>query len=632
MVEGDRRSSGRTDRVRRGDAERATGLFAAVAKANRAASGIETPRFASSAAEAAVAGAAAGDLASMRELLTDAEAGSRRWIERAAAAQASAKQSLSLRQARGVVDSLIALEIAEQSKRPDAVPRIAELLWRWKGIVTLRQRADRIAGRNPELRPLLARLRRANQAYAAAPSNLPADRREMLEAAREAAERELSARSVAYREAVAVPTVEQVAARLPARSALVDVIGYLDLPDGVPANLWKPRTRRYLFLVVRSDGAASVFAFRNDAASAIDGLVREFRRAIADRDRVAADRAGATLRGKVWQPIDGFLAEADEPVETLFFSPDGELCGLPLAALPGRRPGGFLIEDHRVATVPFARLAFAGEAPLDTEREAAGGLLVVGDVDYGTAADAEPDWKPLPGLAAEAGEVARRFEAEFPGRPLRSLSGEAAREDRVLAALPEAGIVHLATHGYFEATGASDGSRSRSGGVAGLRSGLVFAGANRGVAGSGDGILRALEIEALSLPATELVVLSACETGLGSTTAGEGLMGLQRAFQIAGAEGVVASLWKVDDAATRLLMRRFSRNLWQEKLPPAEALRRAQLSLIREPAALLAAGVARPRGVRKLKPREVSEPSADVAGETTDPYFWAAFQFSGGIR
>src|SRR4029079_7751533 len=106
----------------------------------------------------------------------------------------------------------------------------------------------------------------------------------------------------------------------------------------------------------------------------------------------------------------------------------------------------------------------------------------------------------------------------------------------------------------------------------GLLSGIVLAGANRPPeAGKDDGILTALEVAELDLRGTELVVLSACETGLGRVVGGEGLLGLQRAFQVAGARSVIASLWAVDDQATRNLMERFYQNLWVERMPQGEA-------------------------------------------------------------
>ena len=97
-------------------------------------------------------------------------------------------------------------------------------------------------------------------------------------------------------------------------------------------------------------------------------------------------------------------------------------------------------------------------------------------------------------------------------------------------------------------------------------------------------------MQALDLRGCELVVLSACETGLGEAEDGQGVLGLQRAFQAAGARAVVASLWKVDDAATGVLMERFYTNLWDKKLPKLEALRQAQLAVLNDPGLVTSVG------------------------------------------
>src|SRR5206468_4314748 len=159
-----------------------------------------------------------------------------------------------------------------------------------------------------------------------------------------------------------------------------------------------------------------------------------------------------------------------------------------------------------------------------------------------------------------------------------------ATENAVRTEAPKHRWLHIATHGFFapkqlksalgppdkdERGGDSSGLFEREG-VAGfhpgLLSGIVLAGANQPIEpGKDDGILTALEVAELDLGQVELVVLSACETGLGQTAGGEGVLGLQRAFQVAGAKTVIASLWAVPDNATRELMERFYAGLLDKK-------------------------------------------------------------------
>jgi CHAT domain-containing protein len=162
-------------------------------------------------------------------------------------------------------------------------------------------------------------------------------------------------------------------------------------------------------------------------------------------------------------------------------------------------------------------------------------------------------------------------------------------------------------------------------------SGLVLAGANR--AETPDrGILSADSVVSLPLQKLELVVLSACDTGLGETAGGEGVFGLQRAFHLAGTRNVVASLWKVDDEATAALMTLFYRNLWQHKMPPLEALRRAQLALRYNPGLVKEWAGGRGPDLKKVyaggagkEPEERPRPTTDRA----PPRVWAAFSLSG---
>ena len=212
--------------------------------------------------------------------------------------------------------------------------------------------------------------------------------------------------------------------------------------------------------------------------------------------------------------------------------------------------------------------------------------------------------------------------------------------------LAEAGkhrYLHLATHGFFieeklpapaalaqrgaERFGERLGGPQAAAMHPGLLSGLALAGANRtgqtDASGLADnqGVVTAEEIASQNLDGVELVMLSACETGLGKSSAGEGLLGLQRAFQSAGARSVVASLWSVPDEETRALMEIFYTNLWQQHLSPLESLRQAQLAMLRG-----TAKEGQQRGFHRLD----SQPKTSSGKRS--PYYWAAFVLSGDWR
>ena len=255
-------------------------------------------------------------------------------------------------------------------------------------------------------------------------------------------------------------------------------------------------------------------------------------------------------------------------------------------------------------------------------------------------------WARLPGTKDEIDGV----EQLFSGTCVR-LSGLQATEARVAAALKGRRYLHVATHGFFADT------KFRSAVLHGraartefdsllLRSpldlcGLVF---RRSVTEPKDGIMTGSEILDTDLAAAELVTLSACETGLGefAGAAGDGVFSLQRAFHEAGAKTVVASLWKVHDAATRTLMLRFYHNLWQRGLGKLAALREAQRWILTNPGVWKIDSAREPwkmgnlRSIdgdkkrKRIDPRESKRFEDDPA--RTPFHFWAAFGLSGDWR
>lgn len=154
-------------------------------------------------------------------------------------------------------------------------------------------------------------------------------------------------------------------------------------------------------------------------------------------------------------------------------------------------------------------------------------------------------------------------------------------------------LLHIATHGFFFDAAASVPSDPRgpspaatsaesAGRFALLRSGLALSGANGGQSGGkDDGLLTAFEAASLDLHGTQLVVLSACESGLGEVRSGDGVYGLRRALTLAGAETHVMSLWQVSDEATRDLMIAFYRKLIAREGRVA-AMRAVQLEWLRQ--------------------------------------------------
>jgi CHAT domain-containing protein len=178
------------------------------------------------------------------------------------------------------------------------------------------------------------------------------------------------------------------------------------------------------------------------------------------------------------------------------------------------------------------------------------------------------------------------------------LTGRDATETAVKHAMEGRGVIHLATHGFFLGE-ACDDAPAGTRGVGGLvrtsrrhsdvvdnpllLSGIALSGANehRTTSGSADdGILTAEEVAALDLHAADWAVLSACDTGVGEVKAGEGVFGLRRAFQIAGARTVIMSLWSIDDEAVRTWMRALYEYRFRDGRSTADAVRDATTSVI----------------------------------------------------
>lgn len=280
---------------------------------------------------------------------------------------------------------------------------------------------------------------------------------------------------------------------------------------------------------------------------------------------------------------------------------DGILQFISFAAMPTAN-GEILLDRTEIVNLPSA--ATLAELRRNPVKSAGQRVAVFADAVFEQMDPRLKGKKSLPAVDAVRSEaigaseplrfqrlLSSRFEARAisgfaPARTDLNLDFEASRDRLLSGKLSDYNILHFATHGVLDA------ARPQFSGLA-----LSMYGADgRAV----DGFLRLDQVYNLNL-SSELVVLSACRTALGRDVRGEGLIGLTRGFFYAGASRVVASLWRVDDAATAELMTRFYRKLIKEKLEPAAALRAAQLEM------------------RKI-PR------------FRDPYYWAGFTIQGEWR
>jgi CHAT domain-containing protein/tetratricopeptide (TPR) repeat protein len=438
---------------------------------------------------------------------------------------------------------------------------------------------------------------------------------------------------------------------LPKDAAFIDLVRY----ERREQDPKERRLHHYAAFVLRAN--QPVRRVELGPAQPIEEALVRWRRDIANN---LTGLAPEQLRRLLWDPLVRHLP--DQADSTVYISPDGPLGFLPWAALPGRRPNSVLLEDHSIALVPHGPFLLD---LLTRDRKARGGeFLAVGGVDYDKEPRALPE-RPAAGRAPAEPGARARWDA-LPGterelQHIRALAGKLTVIERrgsdastlqILRDLPQARWAHLATHGFFAAPRSAErqaliderfftlGRGGERHGVGArnplVQTGLVLAGANRpskqDLLQDDRGILTAEAIAGLPLDGLELVVLSACETGLGEAAAGEGVFGLQRAFHLAGTSTVIASLWKVDDEATAALMALFYHHLWVEKRSPREALRRAQLALYHHPEEI--SGLAKERGpnfdkvVKRVvgAPVDPKQPQAKQAAVRQ----WAAFALSGG--
>lgn len=412
-----------------------------------------------------------------------------------------------------------------------------------------------------------------------------------------------------------IPTAT-LAARLGPGEVLVSYVHYQTLGAGTPS------TRRLAAFVLHGNGRSEAFDLAD--ASALERQMNAWRECVSPRGLAASALASATaqarvvgdsLRRAVWDP----LAKSLQGAKRVLVVPDGSLQLLDLAVLPAASKG-WLVD----AAPLIVRLSSERDLLMPGASGAGVLALAIGDPDFdhsGVAlaaatyrgapsscrAFADVRFAPLPGARAEADDVARHWRTAGIDSVLL-LEGGDADEARIKLLAPRLRALHVATHGFFMGEGCA-GADDAVRGVGRLTkpaapkpaaptapffshrptetaareqtlrlAGLALAGANRRASASAteeDGVLTAEEIATLDLSHTQEVVLSACDTGVGDLAVGEGVFGVQRAFQLAGARHMVMSLWSVDDANARAWMQAYYGARLEGRQAPAEAARTA---------------------------------------------------------
>jgi CHAT domain-containing protein/Tfp pilus assembly protein PilF len=517
-------------------------------------------------------------------------------------------------------DMAISLHVRSAPNNQEAARLALTTILRRKGRVldamadslgTLRRRSK------PEDRELLDRLSAVRSRLATLVFSGSSTQESQAEIAKLTAEGErleaaISSSSAEYRAQSEPATVDKVQQAIPPDSALVEIAVYRPFNLTATKKSEGSGSTRYVAYVLRPKGEPLWVEIGN--TSDIDRNIGELRTALSNPGSRNIKQVARTLEESVMRPIRALLGNTKQ----IFLSPDGALNLIPFSALVDEQ-NRYLVETYTITYLT----AGSDLLRLQIHEPSKQGPVVVADpafnsnlvnttqtqrsVDFGQAG-----FGSLPGTAGEA----RALKKILSGATV--FTGDNASESAVKK-VKGPRILHVATHGFFLPDDKSSTGTEAQNPL--LRSGIVLAGANRRQGGEGeDGILTALEAAQLDLSGTKIVVLSACQTGVGEVRNGDGVYGLRRALILAGSESQVMSLWKVDDEATRDLMVEYYKRLNAGE-GRTEALRQVQLKMLR--------GNRQAQGANKRSEILDAGTAVKTSYGRSHPYYWASFIQSG---
>ena len=428
-------------------------------------------------------------------------------------------------------------------------------------------------------------------------------------------ERELTRTVAGFGEAVRQATLEEVQSALPQDALALEFVHFgTELPDSsqsiqYAALLLRPGSAQPAYIPLFDESQFN-HLLQSDTERKADYVNNLY--AWADRGLVRTDPAEKTLHDLIWSKIEAIGLEG---INTVYYSPSGVLHRINLGAIP-LDARTVLSDRYNLIELNSTRQLALPDKVDRSNRDA----LLVGGVEF----DIEPGqvstmndppvasrsintawtesgprdgtWSSLIWTVNEVENISTTLSSHG-FHPILYTGTEATEE--VVKAIgtmsPSPRVLHLATHGFFfpDPEARNDGTMLgeeepvfKASDNPMVRSGLILAGGNhawehgRAVSPEReDGILTAYEISQMNLSNTELVVLSACETGLGDIRGEEGVYGLQRAFKIAGAKYLIMSLWQVPDRQTMQFMTTFYRNWMEQKMTIPDAFRKTQLEM-----------------------------------------------------
>lgn len=525
----------------------------------------------------------------------------------------------------GTTDTTISLHLQIAPNNLDAAKLALTTILRRKGRVLdvlgqntqkLRQRLDPSAQQQLDQLVIV----RSQLSKLAFEKNLSTDQRQAqlqaLSQQSQTLELNLSRKSIAFQQATQPVSLEAVQSAIPAKAALLEFIQYRPFnPQLSLGQQWgAPRYAVYLLGGQGDPKWADLGPVAN-----LQPLIDTFLKSVKDlRQKPEEVKANARkLDAQLMQPIRALFKLQPQQ---LLIAPDSQLNLIPFAALVDEQ-NRYLLENYRITYLTSGRdLIRTRDAIVKAQNP-----LVLANPSFNQAAPkpkagitlalsrgseersgdlARLSFSPLPATAIEA-------DAIIPLLPsARLFTGTQATVTRVKQS-PNPRILHLATHGFFLKNNLPD-QPQRPGHSQPftienplLRSGLALAGFNGREGGDDDGVLTALEVSGLDLRATQLVVLSACETGLGEVANGEGVYGLRRAFALAGAQSQLMSLWRVSDQGTKDLMIRYYQALAKGQ-GRGDALRQVQLAMLQQTI-------------------QGQDQGGDLELNYQHPYYWSAF-------